>query len=101
VTTSVTLAQFTVDLAALHDAIGTVQAAAGAIEADTRTVTTQLTALEAEWVSPSGATFAEIASATQTAMQNMNNLLADIVARMRLSYQNYLVTEQANTSNVS
>jgi WXG100 family type VII secretion target len=101
VTTYVTPAQFAVDLSTLNDAIGTVQTAAQAIEADTQTISTQMTALQADWISPAGTTFAEIAAAAQVAMQNMNNLLADIIARMRLSYQNYVVTETANTNNVS
>ncbi len=98
---TITMAQFKVDLADLHDAIGTVQKAATAIDADCQTIVAQYAAIEAAWVSPAGTSFTEMSSILSNTMDMLVDLLADTVQRMQQSYDNYVEVEQANTQNVS
>jgi uncharacterized protein YukE len=58
-------------------------------------------AAEANWTSPSSASFAAVQQACTTQMAALDDLLTEMITRLKATYQNYLDAETANTSNLS
>jgi WXG100 family type VII secretion target len=101
VANELTLAQFKVALGELHDAIGTVQSAADAIDDSCSTIKGQFDVVESAWTGPAGSTFVELTPVVTQVMDSLTQLLHDTVSRMQTTYENYLSVEEQNTKNVS
>jgi WXG100 family type VII secretion target len=93
--------QFTVDLEQFSDAITTVTTCQNAISQDYSQIQSELTAVADAWSSPAGQSYEDVQSALNSAMQNLEGLLAEILTRMQQTYQNYQDTEQTNSTNLT
>jgi uncharacterized protein YukE len=90
-----------VDLPEFHDAIAFVRGKSGLIEDHIDAIHRKSQAIYRGWTSPAGDTFGDVSRKAATAMLVLQGLLEEMVTRMNKSYDNYLVTEQANTKNLS
>src|SRR5580658_1714622 len=98
--TTLTLAQFKIDLAQLDEAIGTIQTQASLIGFAVSEITGTLQLVPNNWTTPAETPFSDLAQACSTRMTALNELLTEMVRRMRISYHNYLQAEQTNVSNL-
>jgi uncharacterized protein YukE len=64
-------------------------------------IVAQYDTIDAAWNSPAGTTFFDVSAQATNAMGDLDTMLVDIIQRLKTSYQNYLVTEEANTKNFS
>lgn len=100
---------WTVDLGALADSITLVSSRALSIENEYDNITTQYETIEmggtgasaAVWSSPAGNTFNDVATQVTNVMSTLQQLLGDMVTRMRQTYDNYVQAETTNVNNVS
>jgi uncharacterized protein YukE len=99
-TTSLTMAEFKVDLAQFENAIQVVTAQSSSIDTSCQEITTAMREAPQSWVTPSGRTFDELAQAASSQLQALTGLLTEMVQRMQAAYQTYLATEEANTRNL-
>lgn len=98
--TSLTISQFKVDLAQLEDAIGTIRTQAATIDTNCTEIKDALSEVPGAWNSPAEQlTFAPVAQACTTQINNLTDLLAEMIQRMQDAYQTYLAAEQANFKN--
>jgi len=97
--TTLTLSEFKVDLAALESASQAVAQQADIISQRTALITGVLQHIGTYWSTPAEQPFGELVQPCITQMTNLNELLTEMVSRMRTAYQNYLQAEQANVSN--
>jgi hypothetical protein len=94
-----TLAQFKVDLGQLEEAIGTVQTQATLIGFRSSLIAGTIQGVPANGVSAGVDQFAEMAGACVTRMTALNDLLTEMIRRMRIAYDNYQQAEEANIGN--
>jgi len=90
-----------IDVPAFKAAIDLVGTKASSISDQIDTITRQYTVIEPLWSSPSGETFKDVAANASTAMKNLQDLLNDIIDRMKKSYINYVAAEKAALENVT
>lgn len=88
-------------LAALKEAIGTVQNESAAITSDMESIDSKMNEISMSWNSPSYGTFDDIKSWFQTCQHDLEALLEDILVRMNNTYSNYYDAENANYGNVT
>jgi WXG100 family type VII secretion target len=90
---------FTVDLAALNDAIGQVSAERDTIQGGVATLRATFQDIESEWKSPAGTSFLTLTTTFNTITDRLMTVLEDAIDRMRTAHQNYATTEEQNTGN--
>ncbi|MEV8332040.1 hypothetical protein [Streptomyces niveus] len=88
-------------LAALKEAIGTVQGQSAEITSDMASIDSKMSDISISWNSPSYGTFDDIKSWFQTCQRDLEALLEDILVRMNSTYSNYYEAEYTNYGNVS
>jgi uncharacterized protein YukE len=104
---------WTVDLAAMSDAIATTKTNADGVTQEYANIVSYITNLQqglgwggsapfaGYWVGPAADTFNAVTEALYNAMSSLDGLLADVVSQLEQSYQNYVAAEAANTRNLS
>lgn len=92
---------FEVDLHQLERAIGVVAKQRDEIRSDGELIKSAFGRIETAWSGPAGGTFAELRRPLTKALDDLNQLLDEIVNRMRVSHNNYKRTENANTNYLS
>jgi uncharacterized protein YukE len=90
---------FMVDLAALGDAINKVSTERDAMGNGIQRVKSTFVNVEDHWKSPSGSSFATLATNFNGVADELMALFDDAIQRMRVAYQNYSDTENTNTTN--
>lgn len=90
---------FMVDLAALLTAIDQVSGQTDAIRGGVRQVKTTFAEVEGHWRSPSGTSFATLATEFNGLSDQLVSLLEEAIGRMRTAYNNYAQAEVTNTNN--
>jgi WXG100 family type VII secretion target len=98
--TNLTMTQFKADLADFENAIQVVSAQAGVIDQNCQDLTAAMQGVPQTWMSPAGQTFAELVPPCTKQMHALNDLLAQMVRRMRAAHETYLNMEQTNTRNL-
>jgi uncharacterized protein YukE len=89
-----------VDLAQLENAIAVVSGVALSIERHHSTIVSLCGEVDDDvWQSPGGQTFSDVSARLNDAMTTLDQLMDDIVDRMRTSYDNYEQAEKAATQN--
>lgn len=98
---SMTLSEFNVDLQSLSDAADAIQTQATTISDQCAAINQAFGQVTASgvWTTPAGGSFAELQAACTTAMTNLDNLLTEMISRMRAAYQNYHDAELSNFKN--
>ena len=86
---------YSVNLPVFLDAISQVQHYADLINIATATISAQYSRIEAAWQGPAGLTFGDVRVEADTAMAQLNIMLADIVGAMKQSYPRYVAAEAA------
>lgn len=92
---------FRVDLDRLDQAVGVVAKRRDQIKSDGELIKSALERIESTWSGPAGGTFAGLRRPLTKALDDLNQLLDEIVNRMRVSYQNYHSNENANRNYLS
>jgi WXG100 family type VII secretion target len=92
--------EFMVDLAALKDATGKVSTQLDNIENLYQQIKTTVLDVESHWVSPAGNSFQTAWANFQSVYDQLIAVGKDAVDRMNVAYNNYVATEQGNTSNL-
>ena len=100
-TTTLTPAEFKVDMAQFAQAITTVSQDRDTIEADITQLKALFTQVEQAWISPSGATFIAVQDKFNSAVDELSTLLNQMIQRMQTTYNNYLVAETKNYNNLT
>jgi uncharacterized protein YukE len=98
--TNLTMTQFKVDLKQLENAIHVVSRQASIIDENSQYITSAMQEAPQVWVSPAGQTFDEVVPPCTKQMHALNELLTQMVQRMKAAYENYLNTERANIHNL-
>lgn len=93
--------EFKVDLAHMHDAIGTVTTAADAIESDFTAIEGFLKGVEGIWSSPAAKSYADVYPQLVSRGQDLVDVLRDMIRRMQTTYDNYAAAEHANKDGFS
>lgn len=88
-------------LAALKEAIGTVQRESAEITSDMASIDSKMTDISLSWNSPSYGSFDDIKAWFQTCQHDLEALLDDILVRMNSTYSNYYNAEYTNYGNVT
>jgi len=88
--------EFAVDLGQLRDAIGEVRNYSGIIGDRCSDITAALQAVPPEWNSPAGDPFSGLSQMCISQMNSLTGLLAEMIHRMQVTYENYLNAEQTN-----
>jgi WXG100 family type VII secretion target len=91
---------FSVDLAALSDAISQVSGGRDALQGGIQSLRSTFTDVETLWQSPAGKTFTELVTHFNSVTDNLMDVLGEAIDRMHVAYENYASTEQTNTSNL-
>ncbi|OON76172.1 WXG100 family type VII secretion target [Streptomyces tsukubensis] len=89
-----------VDLAQMANITNIVGNCASLIATSCDTITAQYRTIEGSWASPAGGDFANVATRVESAMTMLNTLLDDTIDRMRITHDNYVVSEEANLRNL-
>jgi WXG100 family type VII secretion target len=98
---TISATEFSVDLQQLADAITSVQRSHDAIVSLTGQFNHLLGKVPSAWSGPSELTFAPLVPQVQSALQDLQTLLQDMITSMQTSYDNYQSTELANVSNLT
>ncbi|MFJ3756472.1 WXG100 family type VII secretion target [Streptomyces sp. NPDC090080] len=91
--------EFDVALGELRGAIEIVRSESGQISALVNQIQNQFEAAHADWQSPAAGTFRTISAWFMNSSHDLDSLLADMVRRMQIAYDNYVDAENANTRN--
>jgi uncharacterized protein YukE len=91
--------EFKVDLGQFEDAIRTVTAQAGVIEARCQDITSLGQSVQSAWLTPAGLGFADLAQVCTRQSTALTALLTEMIQRMQAAYQTYVAAEQANFNN--
>lgn len=97
--TSMTPAEFKVDVTQLAEAISMVGARRESIVSEVSNINNLFKQAESSWQSPAGASFSAFQAEFTQDMQNLNDLLGEMVTRMTAAHDQYVNVEQTNTAN--
>jgi WXG100 family type VII secretion target len=93
--------EFGVNLASLHNAIGTVQGASDTISFSVEQIEVRMQNLSAYWHSPAFTSFEEVHTWFHRASTDLTDLLTELISRMQTAYENYSSAEWTNTKNMT
>jgi uncharacterized protein YukE len=96
-----TWSEFKVDLAQLHEAIGSVGHESGLIGGYMGQISSQFASVKQEWVAPSELSFEEVQEWFTRVQNDLHQLLDETVGRLKKAYDNYHAAELANTQNLA
>jgi hypothetical protein len=96
----VTIEQFRVLMGVFGEAIRTVDSQSRRVEAALGNVRVALLSSEGHWSSPAATTLTALVGEYDRDAAALNELLADILRRMRVSYQNYHDVEARAVANL-
>jgi WXG100 family type VII secretion target len=88
--------EFIADLHQMEDSITTISTELDTIEADVASLNQTFTLIESVWQSPAGTSFTDLQQPFSASLQDLINLLTDILARLKQSYENYSNAEAQN-----
>lgn len=91
---------FSVDLAALGDAIGQISGERDTISGGITSLRGTFTTVEDHWKSPAGDSFGTLVTKFNSVTDTMMGLLDEAIGKMRTARDNYASTEQTNTDNL-
>ena len=94
--TQITMADFKVDLGIMSDAISTLQGAHAQMEPLVKQIEAKCAEVTTDWRSPAGGTWVFVTGELGTAMDKLVKLLADSIAAMQKTHQNYVAMETEN-----
>jgi len=95
-----TWSEFKVDLAQLHQAIGTVGHEAGLIEDYMSRIAAHFSQVKEFWNTPTELSFEEVQQWFTRVQRDLLELLKETVRRLQAAYNNYHAAELANTNNL-
>jgi uncharacterized protein YukE len=98
---TMTWAQFQVDLQLLGSAVDSVGALSGHMQETLGYMQSNLKMVESAWTTPSSPSFELVVDWYTSCQTQLTALLDEIVARLKVAYQNYLNVETTNTGNAS
>jgi uncharacterized protein YukE len=96
-----TWSEFKVDLAQLHEAIGSVGHESGLIGGYMSQIASQFASVKQEWVAPSEMSFEDVQQWFTRVQGDLHQLLDETVGRLKKAYDNYHAAELANTQNLT
>jgi hypothetical protein len=99
--TTISIADFKVDLQQLGDATDAVTQQSYVIGGQVDTINNLLAAIPPYWNTPSEVPFGQLAQSCGTQMKNLLILLDEMISRMLSAYENYKDAETANVANLS
>ncbi|RKR89413.1 WXG100 family type VII secretion target [Micromonospora pisi] len=85
----VSLQEFKVMMGVFNDAIAVVDTQSKRINGVLSDISGTFSSVAQDWQSPAASTFGDLAREYETDAANLNDLLADILVRMRQTYKNY------------
>jgi WXG100 family type VII secretion target len=93
--------QFSVLMSQFEDTIEVVARESGTVRSTLDSIQDSFRQVETHWQSPAEATFEPLASELRTHADGLNDLLDEIVRRMRATYGNYRETERRAQQNLT
>lgn len=99
--TTITPAEFKVDVEQLATAIEIVKGRTASITLEVQAISSAFTAAEEYWRGPAGTSFASFQAEFVQDMQSLNALLEEMVTRMASAHDQYVTVEQTNTGNLT
>ena len=99
--TTITMAEFQVDLSAMKAAIDQLKTLSGKVEDDLNDISAKFNAVKGSWQSPSADSFDAVQAWFMQVSAALHALLEDATTRLNTAYGNYLTAEEAAYNNVT